>query len=117
MAYVKGKEPFTPDLSKFKGQAEVRAETGAYLASNQHFQDALNATADAIDAAKKADSKVRFCAWYMASKGMTTSAAPGEVMRLFAELKIRLARGTWKNLTHLMADITSRYGVAKEQMG
>ena len=75
------------------------------------------ANREKIDAAKKADSKIRFCAWYMATKGMTMSAGPGEVMGKFAELKIRLARGSWKNLTHLMADITSRYGVAKEQMG
>ena len=75
------------------------------------------ANRDKIEAAKNADGKIRFCAWYMASKGMTVSTAPGEVTNIFVELKTRLARGTWKNLTHLMADITSRYGVSKERMG
>ena len=68
-----------------------------------------------ILASQEADKKIRFCAFYKATKGMTTPALPGDVMKLFSELKIRLAKGSWRSLSHMRADILGAFAVSKEK--
>ena len=64
---------------------------------------------------QEADKKIRFCAFYQATKGITVPATPLQVQKLFAELKTRLANGSWRNLSHMRADVLGKYSVQKEK--
>lgn len=67
--------------------------------------------------AQEADRKIKFCAFYVATKGMTAKTSPGQVMKLFSELKIRLAKGSWRSLSHMKADLMLPFSVSKEKRG
>lgn len=64
-----------------------------------------------VNSAKKADRRIRACAYYAATKGMTVKASHSEIMKLFTEMKIRLLKGSWKNISQLQEYVTSTYGV------
>ena len=68
-----------------------------------------------ISEAQDADRKIKFCAFYLATKGMTVKTSPGQVMKLFSELKSRLAKGSWKNISHMRADILGTFAVSKDK--
>jgi hypothetical protein len=70
-----------------------------------------------VAAARKADRRLRFCALYEASRGFTVKVSPPEFMRVFAEMKSRLALGCWKNISHLQADVAARHGIHPDRMG
>ncbi len=71
-----------------------------------------------IEAAKKADGRIQFAAYYAASKGMTVTPDKDKVSQLFSEFKMRLSRqGSWRNITHMLSEIVERYGVPPERMG
>ncbi|MCK9435420.1 MAG: hypothetical protein M0R32_11630 [Candidatus Cloacimonetes bacterium] len=67
-------------------------------------------------AAQEADKKIRFCAFYKATKGMTTPALPGDVMKLFSELKIRLKKGSWESLSHMRSYILAGENSVPKEM-
>ena len=68
-----------------------------------------------IAAVQKADRQVKFCAFYHLTKGLTVPARPMEVMKLFAEMKFRLSKGSWKSIAHLRADILGRYAPSESR--
>ncbi len=65
---------------------------------------------------RAADKAIRWCATYEVTKGFTCQPNMSLIMKTFAEMKVRLKNGSFRNITHLKAYVISRYGVPEDKM-
>ncbi len=77
--------------------------------------ESVSANRRRIKEARAADKAIRWAATYAATKGFTVPARLPDIMRLFAEMKTRLKRGSFRNVTHLKAYVLDLYGLPKEK--
>lgn len=68
-----------------------------------------------IAAALKADEKLWWCAYYVATEGRTIPLDKDRMSKVFSDLKLRMTKGCWENLSHLKAWVTAQYGVPEER--